>query len=337
MIVLVAVTFISCGMPGGAPTAIALGVIALPILFQLGVPTKIAGPLFMCAAGAGWFISPAVVIPYTIFFGGPEANPYSVVFPYLSIGLVIYLIVILVFATIYLSQVQVKGAVSAPAEPLVERRRVPWYAWVTPAWPVILLTFFRWPVIPSFLAAVFYGVLVTMRMRKSRSESLNLVQSTLFKGINDMAMIIALWITVGMLIQISSVPGPVLSGFQAIFEPILPILSNVWILAAMLAIIGPPLQIYRGPLEMVGSGAGFWAILYSTKVLNSRLLFMLALVGDKISGSMDPTSSGVLWTWTTHNITQKDFLKYALPIGYAQNAVNLFIITYLWTAGMFLH
>jgi TRAP-type C4-dicarboxylate transport system permease large subunit len=327
LLVCAACTFLATAMPGGAPTAISLGVIALPILFQLEIPKDIAITLFMGSLGAGWFISPAVAVPYSAFFGGTQVINFSKAFPYLFVGLIVYLAIVWLFAIIYLTKYRVRGATNiSSGKETLEKRRAPWYSLFSPVLLVVLIMVFKVPVVPAFLIAIVYALLTSGR--RSIKEHLDILNRSLLKGIDDGATLIGLWITVGILIVISQTPS-VSNAIGAVFSLVFP--TNPWLLALLLAIIGPIAMIYRGPLELIGAGAAFYTLLYQSKIFNPYLLYILALVTDKISGSMDPTSSGVLWCWTTNNVPQKAFLKRALPMGYLMNAVNMFLLTYLFT------
>ena len=97
------------------------------------------------------------------------------------------------------------------------------------------------------------------------------------------------------------------------------------VFAIFFAILGGIGNIYRGPLEVVGTGAALLAIMWSANVLPVPLLYSLWFPGTVMSGSVDPTNSWTLWTIGYTKVTHGQFLKVALPFGMLMVAISTFV------------
>src|SRR5206468_2751885 len=115
----------------GVGAAIAIGVIAIPIMLSLGIPARVAAPAFTMAIGSGNYLNPVEFGIFKNFFKGIEyAQPY---FTFYVIGFVVYLLMAFAMSAWHLRGVQVRRASAVATTMLTPRRvRVPWWSYLAP-------------------------------------------------------------------------------------------------------------------------------------------------------------------------------------------------------------
>src|SRR5262249_61462444 len=127
--------------------------------------------------------------------------------------------------------------------------RVPSPASLAPAIPVFVIIVFKWPLIPAFLLAILFALVVTQRGRSAKA-SVDLFHKAFYDAFPDIATIAALWIVCGMLI----VAGQ-LDTVKAVLNPIFaPVIPHTPLQAAAFFALLAPLAIYHGPFTAVGTG-----------------------------------------------------------------------------------
>ena len=108
----------------GVGAAIAIGVIALPIMMSQGIPPRVAAPVFTMGVGAGAFVNLVQFGTFEKLFPGIKyENPWLT---YFFIGLVVYVLIAWVMIWVNLRRVGVRHAASmdsAAAPP--PRKRTP--------------------------------------------------------------------------------------------------------------------------------------------------------------------------------------------------------------------
>ena len=304
----------------GVGAAISIGVIALPIMMSMGIPPYVAAPAFTMAIGAGCYVN---LVNFNIFkplfpgivYEGPYLTFYF-------IGFAVYLLAACGMSVVNLHFAGTRKysavRVAAPADTRVS---IPWYAYVAPAIPVIMVIVFKWGMIPAFILGTVYALLSTQFGRRSWSESVDLFHRTFYDAFPDIATIAALWIICGMLIV-----GGQLPQVQQVLNPVFgPFLPGTRLGAAIFFAVLAPLAIYRGPFSVVGTGAVLLAMFLNAKILAVPFLFCVWYGPLNLQGSQDPTNSWTLWTIGYTKITHKQFLKTALPWGWLMAAVNAYL------------
>ena len=304
----------------GVGAAIALGVIALPIMMSMGIPPQVAAPAYTMAIGAGNYVN---LVEFNIFkpmFPGITYDRPYVTFYFT--GLAVY---VLAACAMSFYQLQVKGtrkysAVSV-APPAAARVKIPWYAYIAPAIPVVVVIAFNWPMIPAFILGTVYALVSTQAGNRTSRESVDLFHRTFYDAFPDIATIAALWIICGMLII-----GGQLPEVQKVLNPIFgPILPGTRLGAAIFFAALAPLAIYRGPFSVVGTGAALLAMFLNAKALSPIYLYCLWRGALCLQGSQDPTNSWTLWTIGYTKVTHREFLQTALPWGWLMVAINAFL------------
>jgi hypothetical protein len=78
-----------------------------------------------------------------------------------------------------------------PAAP--PRPKIPWYAYIAPAIPVVMVIAFKWPMIPAFILGTIYALLSTQFGKRTLRESVDLFHKTFYDAFPDITTIAALY------------------------------------------------------------------------------------------------------------------------------------------------
>ncbi|MEO8628085.1 MAG: hypothetical protein ABI612_08275, partial [Betaproteobacteria bacterium] len=148
----------------GVGAAIAIGVIALPIMLSQGIPARVAAPAFTMGVGAGGFVNLVQFGTFEKLFPGIKYEA-----PWLSywmIALAVYLLCAWVMIYLNLRSLGLRKAASvdvAGAPPA--RKRTPYYTYIVPIFPVIMVMGLKWQIIPTFLVSIVLALALTWRSR----------------------------------------------------------------------------------------------------------------------------------------------------------------------------
>jgi len=301
----------------GVGAAIAVGVVAIPIMLNQGIPARVAAPAFTMGVGAGMFVNPTLFGQFKPFFPGIVYEmPWQQVW---MTGLVIYVLCawLMIYLTLRVFGVRKLASVDTAAMAQAPRKRTPYYTYIVPIVPVVMVVAFKWEIIAALLLSIVIALLLTARDRTFQGH-LNLFNKTFYDAFPDIATIAALWTICGMII-VTGQMEPVKAALQPIFAPILP--HTKLEAAVFFGVLGGILSIYRGPLVVVGTGAAVLAILLANHDIPIPYLYTLWLGATVLQGSMDPTNSWTLWTIGYTKVPQVSFLKTALPFGCLMVAV----------------
>jgi H+/gluconate symporter-like permease len=304
----------------GVGAAIAIGVIALPIMMSMGIPPWVAAPAFTMAIGAGNYVN---LVEFNIFKPMFPGIVYAQ--PYLTFYFTGWAVYLAAACAMSFYQLKVRGvrkfsaANLAPAAP--PRVKIPWYAYISPIIPVFLVIVFKWSMIPAFLLGIVYALISTHFGRPSLRESVDLFHRAFYDAFPDIATIAALWIICGMLIV-----GGQLPQVQKVLSPVfMPFLPKTPVMLSIFFAALAPLAIYRGPFAAVGTGAALLAMFLNAKLISPVYLYCVWRGALCLQGSQDPTNSWTLWTLGYTKVTHRQFLQTALPWGWAMVAINAFL------------
>jgi len=293
----------------GVGAAIAIGVIALPIMMSQGIPARVAAPTFTMGIGAGCYVNIVLFGQFQTLFPGIKYEA-----PFLNvwiIGMIVYIAIAWLMIWINLRRLGVRHAASIDSAAPAPRKRTPYYTYLVPVFPVFMIMVFKWQIIPTFLLSIVLALALTWKQRGVQG-SLNLFNKTFYDAFPDIATIAALWTICGMIIVAGQMPQ-VAGALKPIFDPVLP--HNTAQAAVFFAVLGGICSIYRGPLVVVGTGAALLAILLSNNEIPVPYLYALWLGPTVMQGSIDPTNSWTLWTIGYTKVAHGQFLKTALPFG----------------------
>ena len=293
----------------GVGAAIAIGVIALPIMLSQGIPARVAAPVFTMGVGAGAFVNLVQFGTFAKLFPGIKYEaPWLT---YFFVGMAVYILIAWLMIWINLRKLGVRHAASVDTAAPVPRKRTPYYTYLVPVFPVFMIMVFKWQIIPTFILSIVLALALTARSR-SFQGTLNLFNKTFYDAFPDIATIAALWTICGMIIVAGQMPE-IAGALRPIFDPILP--HTTFQAALFFAVLGGIGSIYRGPLVVVGTGAALLAIILSNNEIPVLYLYALWLGPTVMQGSCDPTNSWTLWTIGYTKVSQGQFLKTALPFG----------------------
>jgi H+/gluconate symporter-like permease len=302
----------------GVGAAIALGVIALPIMMSQGIPPRVAAPAFTTGIGAGTFVNLVQFGTFQKLFPGiTYTAPWLTVW---AVGTAIY--VLIAWLMIWWNLRAEGGVRQLASVDMVEpapaaKKRTPYYTYIVPVFPVLMIIIFKWEIIPTFILSIVLALALTWKDRTFQGH-LNLFNKAFYDAFPDIATIAALWTICGMIIVCGQMPQ-VSGALKPIFGPILPHTPGQ--AALFFALLGGICSIYRGPLVVIGTGAALLAIVQSQNELASPLLYTLWIAPTVLQGSMDPTNSWTLWTIGYAKVSHGAFLKTALPFGCLMVAV----------------
>ena len=312
----------------GVGAAIAVGVVAIPIMLNQGIPARVAAPTFTMGVGAGMFVNPTLFGQFKPFFPGIVYEmPWQQVW---MTGLVIYVLCawLMIYLTLRVFGVRKLASVDTASMAQAPRKRTPYYTYIVPIVPVVMVVVFKWEIIAALLLSIVFALLLTARDRTFQGH-LNLFNKTFYDAFPDIATIAALWTICGMII-VTGQMEPVKVALQPIFAPILP--HTKLEAAVFFGVLGGILSIYRGPLVVVGTGAAVLAILLGNHDIPVPYLYTLWLGATVLQGSMDPTNSWTLWTIGYTKVPQVSFLKTALPFGCLMVAVYSAVCYFMLSA-----
>lgn len=308
----------------GVGAAIAIGVIALPIMLSQGIPARVAAPVFTMGVGAGAFVNLVQFGTFEKLFPGIKYEA-----PWLTfwvMGMAVYILIAWLMIWINLRKLGVRHAASVDTAAPVPRKRTPYYTYLVPMFPVFMIMVFKWQIIPTFLLSIVLALALTARSR-SFQGTLNLFNKTFYDAFPDIATIAALWTICGMIIVAGQMPQ-IAGALRPIFDPILP--HTTFQAAVFFAVLGGIGSIYRGPLVVVGTGAALLAIILSNNEIPVPYLYALWLGPTVMQGSCDPTNSWTLWTIGYTKVPHGQFLKTALPFGCLMVVITSAICYYMF-------
>jgi Gnt-I system high-affinity gluconate transporter len=205
----------------GVGAAIAIGVIALPIMLSMGIPPHVAAAAYTMPIGAGTFVN---MVDFSIrapLFPGIKYE--GALLNFFIAAWAVYLLVCCAMSFYYLkirSGVRKYSAVNTAPSAAV-RPKVPWYAYAAPAIPVVMVIVFKWPMIPAYTLGTIYALAATHFGQRSLRESIDLFHKSFYGAFPETATIAALWIICGMLIIGGQLPE-VQKVLKAVYLPLLP-------------------------------------------------------------------------------------------------------------------
>jgi Gnt-I system high-affinity gluconate transporter len=310
----------------GVGAAIAIGVIALPIMLSQGIPARVAAPAFTMGIGAGTMVNLVQFGTFQKLFPGIKyQSPWLLMW---AVGAAIYIICAWAMEYIYIGRLGARRAASVNTLEVPDteiRKRTPYYTYLVPVFPVLMIIVFRWEIIPTFLLSIVLALTLTFKDRTFQGH-INLFNKAFYDAFPDIATIAALWTICGMIIVAGQMPQ-ISTALKPIFGAILPHTSlQAAIFFGLLGGIG---SIYRGPLVVIGTGAAVLALILDNKDLPVPYLYSIWLAPTVMQGSIDPTNSWTLWTIGYTKVSHGEFLRTALPFGCVMVLMNSFVAYFM--------
>jgi Gnt-I system high-affinity gluconate transporter len=310
----------------GVGAAIAIGVIALPIMLSQGIPARVAAPAFTMGIGSGTMVNLVQFGTFQKLFPGIQyRSPWLLMW---AVGAAIYIICAWTMEYIHINRLGARRAASVntlQGPDTAIRKRTPYYTYLVPIFPVLMIIVFRWEIIPTFLLSIVLALALTFKDRTFQGH-INLFNKAFYDAFPDIATIAALWTICGMIIVAGQMPQ-VSTALKPIFGPILP--HTPLQAAIFFGLLGGIGSIYRGPLVVIGTGAAVLALILDNKDLPIPYLYSIWLAPTVMQGSIDPTNSWTLWTIGYTKVSQGEFLGTALPFGCVMVLINSFVAYFM--------
>lgn len=225
----------------GVGSAIAIGVILFPILGRLGVPKRIAVPVFTLSIGAAMWINSVLFVQFAAFYQDYKSPDGQIVEwgnHYLRFGIsamVVQMIGVIIFILINTKSIK-NGKpyeVGDPADQAAEIPQVPIWTYVLPIVPVALSIIFEWDAVPALFLASIAAFLGTGHMKTYRGF-VRILNSTAKTAIGDIGSLIIMLLVLRFF-QHAAVT--VMADFGPALTSVVP--NNELILAVTVCILAP--------------------------------------------------------------------------------------------------
>lgn len=309
---LMAVTAVLFTSLTGLGAIIMVGSLVLPIMMSLGVPRKLAGTFFLLAFATGFIFNISLIRFYRdVLQIAQEAPlpPEIVRFQLVMLGvMVVGVIVYSVIAAKRSSEMSMMTLKSK--DEIVEKindRNAPLISLVTPLIPLVLYFGFNqygWKEIPSFMAGSIFAVLMTAPKR-----AIQTLVSSMIRGLEDGAPAAILMIGIGMLINALQLPA-----VREVIEPFIKLLpiGNSITYVLFFGLLSP-LALYRGPFNLFGLGAGFFAIIAGAGIVPAIAILAAAMAIVQVQNVCDPTNTHNVWIANFTGVRVEELTKSTLP------------------------
>ncbi|MGE4353676.1 MAG: hypothetical protein AB7D36_06295 [Oscillospiraceae bacterium] len=290
----------------GIGTAMAIGLITMPIMFSLGIPKDITATCFIMADFTGMLINPTPFAQLKSTFEAIEYHGTFLHFALCSMGIAAVIFVLMVMIRLRKGKVQHAWAAKAPSEDITRTRMFP-LAYITPIIPVILVAFFSWPVNPALILSLLLALTFSGKMRHPK-ECLDLAMNSLRESVRDIAILILLMCCIWCY---ASVAKNCAFLFQPYVMALLP--DNPLYIALAVGILAP-LGLFRGPLALSGVGTAVVAILVACGKYDPSFTAMLIFVPWLcMTFGTCPTQSTNAWVLSYTKVGIGEHLKSTLP------------------------
>lgn len=320
MVIAVAVLFTTLA---GLGAVIMVGSIILPILFSIGVPAITSVSLFLFAMGIGLTLNVANWNFYmsVLSIGKDTIQNFALILAGLTAVITVVFLIV---------EYRRHGYGAAWSQSNTdfnnengEEKKVPMISLLTPLIPIGMVIIFDWPIIPSFIVAILFSLIIT---QKSIKRFVNTLTKTALDGISDVAPVIMLMMGIGMLLEVVTHPkvgdimGPLL-------EAVIPSQMIGYILFfALLA----PLALYRGPLNMWGLGSGIGSLIISLNLLPPHAVMGALLSTERMQAIADPTNTHNVWLANYAGVDVNQVLQKVLPYVWILSALGVISSAIIW-------
>ena len=314
----------------GLGAIIMVGSLVLPIMMSLGVPRKLAGTFFLLAFATGFIFNISLIRFYREILGvaadaslPPEVVRFQLILlAVMTIGTVIYTVISAKRSPeMSLMTAQTKDEIVEK----IDTKNAPLLSFLTPIIPLVLYFGFSqygWKEIPSFLAGSIFGVLVTQPKR-----AIQTLVSSMIRGLEDGAPAAILMMGIGMLINALQLPA-----VKAAIEPFIKMLpvGSAWSYVLFFGLLSP-LALYRGPFNLFGLGAGFFAIIAGAGILPAIAVLAAAMAIVQLQNVCDPTNTHNVWIANYVGVRVEEFTKSTIL-----TMILICIIGLIFAAALFL-
>ncbi|HMK82316.1 MAG TPA: hypothetical protein VK503_01230 [Candidatus Bathyarchaeia archaeon] len=342
LLMYLACAFVFTGLYG-VGAAVLLGVIIIPILYQLGYSPKLAAGLYTFGVSAGFRLNIAEFAYFSGIFQISYENAWNLLFYTFVLGLVAGVIFVTIEtkrAGLWLKKPTATDGGSLIARkvsvkydgiiPRIEcflasnasshrgssapKKNMPVIALISPIIPLFLVVAFKWDATPAFIVGILFALLTT---RGSLKEKADTWLRSAFDCMPDITWVFILIIELGVIVTAFTYPD-VVAPMRAVLELIIP--QNTMLFFAGVAATAP-LDTFRGPWNSLGLGAAVWAPLVASKFLPAKTLLQGQIATHQTSYFADPTISWNAWILGYTKVVPKDYFMQQLPYAWALAAI----------------
>lgn len=286
----------------GLGAFIMVGTLVLPVMMAAGISAVLASSLLLFGMAIGGIFNPV----NWGFYKSALSIDMKVIESFVTGFGVLLCLAAVVFLIIEIRRDREKFAWAAvpPAEEK-SRKGFAVISFLTPILPVflILIPQIHWPIIPSFIVAMLFGVLTTRP-----AKAIETLTAATIEGLRDIGPVLGLFIGIGMVLN------AVMADLTAeIMKPLLiAVIPQNKLGYILFFTLLAPLALYRGPLNMFGLGSGLAALLVSTKLLSPIAVMGAFISSGQIQSICDPTNTHNVWLAQYMKISTEDILKKTL-------------------------
>ena len=306
---------------GGLGSIIMVGSVILPVLLSTGFRPLGAGVLFLMALSFGGILN---IANWGLYLNEPTLHlTAGQIMPF---GILLFVIANVAMVGMLFWETRRRETRYFAQVALPKADGETWLlgplAYFTPVLPILIIGLPLllqklgyapapapwWMAIPppmAFLLSIGFGFVATYRPGHLK----NLVASVL-EGVQAMAPVLVLIMGIGMLLMVAMDPmvkDPMVKTLDRIFP------SNLVMFMLVFGLLAPPLSLYRGPFNMWGMGAGLFAVIASTGLIEPALgVVVLFLSAGQVQGACDPTNTHNVWVANYLKVDVNDLLKQSL-------------------------
>jgi hypothetical protein len=297
----------------GIGPVISIAVIVLPIMLSLGIPSAVAMFAFMGSIMAGIFANIVNFKQYQAIFATANKDYASYDFPtYFRFGIIamiVALVVVIIVANIAMNKKKASHAWAAMAEGGTITN-APAISWISILLPVIGVVAFKIPIILGFTISSLYALLTCGKIKGGFTKVCGMLAKQFADGAIDVAPMVGFLLALAMFNNTATFVAPY---FKSLLGGVIP--QSALVLALVFAIL-TPLGFFRGPMNLVGSGAALLAVVVSVAAWPVQFLYPLFAVTTVAPQHLDITQSWVAWGFGYTKVTTKDYMKMSIPTGW---------------------
>ena len=356
--IVTAVLFVN--MTGIGPV-MAIAVIVLPILLTIGIPAGVALFSFMGSVMAGILVNPVNFTQYHTIVKNAAENALGndsqtflaiegftygdyAVFGWIGLAIVVVGIILVSNLALGFKKKTYAWAVDTPDQTgETTKKDAPWYSWFAVLIPVVLITvinMLKYPnpdlpgkflnytgfsTILAFLIASVYALATTGNLRGGYKQVVGRISKFFADGAMDVAPMVGFLLALAMFNNAAGLNVPYL---KSLLGQIIPTSA---IGLTLLFGFGAIFSFFRGPTNLVGSGAAFATIVFvglgdsAAIALTIPFIYALFSVSTIVPQHVDITQSWVAWGFGYTNVSPKDFMKMSIPTGYILSIIIIFL------------
>lgn len=322
--IVTAVIFTS--MTGIGPV-ISIAVIVLPIMLSLGIPSPIALFAFMGSIMAGIFGNIVNFTQYQAFFTSANESyasyDYNTYFSFGIIGMAVSLVVVLIMANLFLNKKKLSRAWAATPD-AGNTVDAPAISWISIILPVIGVIVFKIPIILGFIIAALFALFTCGKLKGGFANVSRMLSKQFADGAIDVAPMIGFLLTLSMFNNAANYASPY---FKLLLGGAMP--TTALLLCIVFAIL-TPLGFFRGPMNLVGSGAAILSVVVSTAVWPVQFLYPLFAITTVAPQHLDVTQSWVAWGFGYTKVPAKEYMKMSIPTGWIIGIILCAVVFFMY-------